>query len=312
MDSKLNNSKIRILLTGSTGMVGINLIEKINYKIFTPNRQQLNLFNFTKIKNYIKKNKINFVIHCAAKVGGIQDNMNNQLEYLVENLNINKNIIIASYECGVKNFLNIGSSCIYPKDIKHKISEKLIFTGEFEPTNEGYAISKYLSIKICQFINKKKDYKYKTLIPTNLYGPNDKYDLEKSHLLAAIIKKISDAKKAKNKKVEIWGDGKTRREFMYVSDLSDAIIFCIKKFDKLPNILNIGTGVDYTVEDYYKKVSKIIYPNVKFYFNVKRPSGMKRKLLDVSQSKKLGWRAKISLTNGIKKTYKDYKKKYED
>ena len=302
----------RILITGSKGMLGKDLVSKLNYKIFIPNKKKLNLFNFTNTKKYIKKNKINFVIHCAAKVGGIKDNVNHQLEYLVENLNLNKNIIMASYENGVKNFLNIGSSCIYPKNIKKKITESLMFKGDFEVTNEGYAISKYLSIKLCKFISQKDGYNYKTLIPTNLYGPNDKYDKEKSHLLAAIIKKISDAKKTKNKYVEIWGDGKARREFMYVSDLSDAILFSIKNFNRIPNILNIGTGIDYTVEAYYKKVAKIIYPKVKFYFNRQKPSGMRRKLLDVSKSKKLGWSAKVTLNNGIKKTLKDYRKKYEN
>ena len=193
---KLNNEK-RILITGSSGMLGKSLVKTLNYKIFTPNRKKLNLLNFNKTKQYIKKNKINFVIHCAAKVGGIQDNVNNQLEYLVENLNINKNVIMASYQSEIKNFLNIGSSCIYPKNIKKKISENLISKGNFEPTNEGYAVSKFISIKICKFISKKEGYNYKTLVPTNLYGPNDNYDPEKSHLLAAIIKKLSDAKKKK-------------------------------------------------------------------------------------------------------------------
>ena len=302
----------RILITGSSGMLGKSLIKRINYKIFTPNRKKLNLYNFSKIKKYIKKNKINFVIHCAAKVGGIQDNIKNQLSYLVENVNINKNVIMASYESGIKNFINIGSSCIYPKNMKTRISEKLIFKGNFEPTNEGYAISKFLSIKICKFISERDGYNYKTLVPTNLYGPNDNYNLDKSHLLAAIIKKLSEAKKKKNRNIEIWGDGKARREFMYVSDLSDAILFTIKNFKKIPNVLNIGTGKDYTVESYYKKASKIIFPGAKFYFNKKKPSGMRRKLLDVSVSKKLGWQAKVSLNDGIKKTYKDYKKKYEN
>ena len=165
----------KILITGASGLLGQDLVKKIKYNIFTPNKKKLNLLHFKKIKNYIKKNKINFVIHCAAKVGGIQDNMNNQLEYLTENLNINKNIIMASYECGIKNFLNIGSSCIYPKNIKNKINENLILFGVFEPTIEGYAISKCLSIKIVNLFHQKRD-NYKTLVPTNLYGPNDNYD----------------------------------------------------------------------------------------------------------------------------------------
>ena len=312
MNKKLKGNKKIILVTGSTGMVGKSLIKKLNYKIFSPNKKQLNLFNFTKVKNYIKKNKINFVIHCAAKVGGIQDNVNNQLEYLVENLNINKNVIMASYESGIKSFLNIGSSCIYPKNMKKKIRENLISKVNFEPTNEGYAVSKFISIKICKFISEKNGYNYKTLVPTNLYGPNDTYDLKKSHLLAAIIKKLSDAKKINKKNIEIWGDGKARREFMYVSDLSDAIWFSVKNFNKIPNILNIGTGKDYTVTQYYKKVSKIIYPEAKFYYNKKKPSGMRRKLLDVSILKKLGWKSRVSLIDGIKKTYKEYKKNYEN
>lgn len=307
-----NKNEKRILITGSSGLLGKSLIKKSNYKIFKPSRKKLNLFNLNNIKKYIKKNKINFVIHCAAKVGGIQDNINNQLDYLIENLNINKNIIMASYASGIRDFINISSSCIYPKNIKNKITENLMFKGDFEPTNEGYAVSKFISIKICKFISEKNGYNYKTLVPTNLYGPNDTYDLKKSHLLAAIIKKLSDAKKINKKNIEIWGDGKARREFMYVSDLSDAIWFSVKNFNKIPNILNIGTGKDYTVTQYYKKVSKIIYPEAKFYYNKKKPSGMRRKLLDVSILKKLGWKSKVSLIDGIKKTYKEYKKNYEN
>ncbi len=312
ISKKLNKVRKNILITGSRGMLGQDLVKKINYKIFTPSRKNLNLFNLNKIKQYLKKNKINFVIHCAAKVGGIQDNVNNQLEYLIDNLNINKNIIMASYECDVKNFINISSSCIYPRNFKKKLSEELILKGDFEPTNEGYAVSKFLSMEMCKFVSEKKGFNYKTLIPCNLYGPNDNYDLEKSHLLAAIIKKLCDARKRKDQNIEIWGNGKARREFMYVSDLSDAILFSIKNFDKIPNILNIGTGVDYTVEQHYKIASKIIYPSAKFYFNKKKPSGMQRKLLDITKAKKLGWKAKVKLELGIKKTFKAYLSKYEN
>ena len=309
---KLDKNNIRIFVSGSSGMPGKNLVNKLNYKIFAPNRNKLNLFHFNKIKTYLKKKKINFVVHCAAKVGGIQDNVDNQLQYLNENLNINKNVIMASYEAGIKNFINISSSCIYPRNFKKKLDEGLIFKGDFEPTNEGYAVSKFLSMEMCKFISEKKGFNYKTLIPCNLYGPNDNYDLEKSHLLAAIIRKLNEAKKRKNPKIEIWGNGKARREFMYVSDLSLAILFSIKNFEKIPNVLNIGTGVDYTVEQYYKIASKIIYPNAKFFFNKKKPSGMQRKLLNTSKATKLGWISKVKLESGIKKTQKAYLKKYEN
>ena len=193
---------------------------------------------------------------------------------------------------GIKNFINISSSCIYPRNFKKKLREELIFKGNFEPTNEGYAVSKFLSMEMCKFVSEKKGFNYKTLIPCNLYGPNDDYDPEKSHLLAAIIKKLNDAKKKKNPNIEIWGNGKARRIYVCFRFISSNIIFN-KKFDKIPNILNIGTGVDYTVEQHYKIASKIIYPSAKFYFN-KKTFWYAKKIIGCEQSKKLDGMQKLT------------------
>ena len=306
---------MRVMLTGGNGMVGRNMLAHPSAKmleIIAPPRAELDLSVEADVKRFLQDLQPDVVIHAAGKVGGIKANMADPVGFYLHNLQIGNNVLLAARDAGVKKVINLGSTCMYPRHAQNPLVETSILTGELEPTNEGYAISKFLSIKICNIISKKPGYNYKTLVPTNLYGPNDNYDLEKSHLLAAIIKKLSDAKKIKKKYVEIWGDGKARREFMFVSDLSDAILFSLKNFEKIPSILNIGTGIDYTIENYYKKAAKIIYPNAKYYFNKKKPSGMRRKLLDVSISKKLGWKAKISLSEGIKKTYKEYKKKYEN
>jgi len=299
---------LKILITGSQGMLGKSLTKKMEYKYYSPSKSQLNLKNYKKIKKYIELNKINFVINCAAKVGGIQDNINNQIEYLIENIEINKNIIMAAYHSGVKKFINIGSSCIYPKDSKGKLKEENIFKGNLEPTNEGYALSKIFAVKLCEFISSKKKFFYKSLIPCNLYGPNDKYDVKKSHLVPSIIHKLNKAKMEKKKYVDIWGNGKSKREFMYIEDMAEAIIFSINNLKKLPSTLNVGTGMDYTVKEYYDIASKIIYPEVKFYHNLSKPSGMKRKVLNVNKINKLGWKSKYKLKLGIKKTFLEYLK----
>ena len=257
----------RILITGGSGMVGKNFLEEYNnLKIFNPTKNELNLFDKKKISNFLKKNKIHTVLHLAGKVGGIQDNINFPIEYLTENVKMNHNIIMSSFENEIRFFLNIGSSCIYPKNRKI-LKEDMIFSGNLEPSNEAYSISKIFSLKLCSLISKKKNYFYKSLVPCNLYGPHDKFDNNKSHLVAAIIDKVYKAKSKGKKIVDIWGDGKAKREFMFVKDFARAIFFCLSNIKKMPNILNCGTGKDKTILEYYKTVSKIIYPELLFKYN---------------------------------------------
>ncbi len=303
-----------ILITGGSGMVGRNLklrLKSINQPVFAPTKNQLNLLNFNKTVKFIEKNKINFIIHCASIVGGILDNQNNLKQYLVYNTEINKNVLLAAETMGVKNFINIGSSCMYPKDRKTSLKETMIFDGRLEPTNEGHAISKIFSAKLCSYIDDDSaKYHYKTLVPCNLYGSYDNFDLKRSHFIPAIVRKVYEAKKDNKKFVEIWGDGKARRECMHVNDLVEAIIFCMKNMVKIPSILNVGTGKDHTIFQIYKIAAKLMNLDCEWVFKKDMPIGMKRKILDVKIINDLGWENKISLEEGLNLTFDFYKKNY--
>ena len=306
MSKELNKRKLRILVTGGNGLVGSTLVRDLlakKYKIYAPSKKQLNLLKKNKINIYLKSKKINFVIHTAAKVGGIMDNKLNRIDYLTNNTVINNNIITASFENKIRYFLNISSSCMYPRNISGLLNENMINDGNLEPTNEGHAFSKLFSVKLCSFISEdNQGYFYKSLIPCNIYGDKDNFNLNSSHFIPAIINKISTAKLKQKNKVNVWGDGTPKREIMHVKDLSDGIIFCLKKFNVLPNLLNIGSGKDYEIIKYYKIVSKILNHKSEFIFDKSKPNGMKRKLLNVKKINKLGWKAKITPQEGLKKT----------
>lgn len=303
---------MKILLTGSSGLVGSAIKEKIKSKdLLAPSSNQVNLNNKNQIFNYLQKNKPDLIIHCAGKVGGILKNINNQDNFLIENTEINLNLISVALKCKIKKFLNISSSCIYPKNIQKKIKENQLLQSYPEPTNEGYALAKISALKLCEFISKKYNLSYKSLIPCNIYGPNDNFDLNSGHLIPSVINKIYLAKKKGSRCIEIWGTGNVKREFMHVDDLADAVIFFSKKIKVLPNFMNVGFRKDYTVKQYYKVISDIIGYEGKFRFDRSKPEGMKRKFLDHSQQDKFGWFPKISLENGIKNTYKYFLSKYE-
>ncbi len=298
---------MRILLLGSTGMVGRVLkkkLEKKNYKLKSPSRKKLNLLEKKNICDYLKKNKFDIVINVAGKVGGIMDNMNNQEKYLLENSIINLNLISECFNSGIKNFINLGSSCIYPKNFSRKINESDLFSGPLEPTNEGYAIAKLSALKLCEYYSKKYKVNFKTLIPCNLYGPHDNFSEKDGHLIGSVIKKMYFAKLKKQKIVEIWGSGNARREFMYVEDLANAIIFFIKKISEIPLFLNVGLGKDYKIKKYYKVIASSMNYYPKFIYNKSKPEGMKRKLVNTKIQNKFGWRPKFTLEKGIKKTIK--------
>ncbi len=302
---------MKILLTGGSGMVGKNILnfcESSDFNFLFPTRAELDLLNPVSVHEYLKKNKPDIVIHSAGKVGGIQANIREPISFLYENSLMGLNLIYSSNMVGIPNFLNLGSSCMYPKDAKNPLTEEQILTGELEPTNEGYAISKITSAKLCEYIVKENPQKnYKTIIPCNLYGLYDEFSPRSSHLVPAIIVKTINAIDNKEDSIQIWGDGESRREFMFASDLADFIFFALHNIQKLPNILNVGLGYDYSINEYYREVADVLGFNGSFEYDLSKPSGMKQKLTNIEKVSKLGWRAPSSLNDGLVKTIKYYK-----
>jgi len=300
---------MKILLTGSRGMVGCNIIEHSgahNHVILSPTSTELNLLDAESVQNYISVNKPDMVIHAAGIVGGIQANMAQPVKFLVDNMQMGLNILMSAKVCGVKKFMNLGSSCMYPRDASNPLSEDLILKGELEPTNEGYAIAKVASTRLCEYINREdKSYLFKTVIPCNLYGKYDKFDSEHSHMIPAVIRKINDAKKQNKKTVEIWGDGLARREFMYAADFTNFVYYAIDHFETMPQNINVGLGHDYTVNEYYQKIAKVVGYEGSFTHDLSRPTGMQQKLIDDTKLKNFGWKYQTTLDQGIQQAY-DY------
>lgn len=301
---------MKILVTGSNGMVGKNIIQHSFFKqhqLLTPSKGELDLTQFDQTLDYFSTHKPDFIIHAAGLVGGIHANMKNPVRFLQVNTRIGENVFLAAKECNILKAINLASSCMYPRNCSDFLTEDLILKGELEPTNEGYALAKIWTYRLCKYIHQEDSfYNYKTLIPCNLYGPHDKFDPSNSHLLPAIIHKIHWAIKNNDQSVEIWGDGTARREFMAIGDLVSAVVFSIQNFENLPMAINVGLGYDYSINDYYKKAADIIGYSGTFYNNLHRPVGMKRKLVSVEKMSSLGWSAKISLDEGILQAYKYY------
>ena len=301
---------MKILLTGSNGMVGKNILAHntaINYNFLTPSSTELNLLNYQDVKRYIAIHQPDFVIHAAGKVGGIQANIKEPVSFLIDNIDMGRNIIMAAKSNNIKNLLNLSSSCIYPRNAENPLSESLILKGELEPTNEGYAIAKIMSTRLCEYIVKEDDSKnYKTVIPCNLYGKYDKFDPQNSHMIPAVISKIYQAKLSNSSEISIWGDGKSRREFMYTEDLADFIFYAIMNFNKMPQNINVGLGHDYSINEYYSEIAKILGYKGEFSHDLTKPTGMKQKLIDDTKLKEFGWMSKTTLTEGLRKTIDYY------
>lgn len=298
---------MRVLITGGRGMVGRNILEHpglADWTIAAPARAELDLADYTAVEAYVAAFNPDMIVHAAGKVGGIQANINNPVEFLVSNLDIGRNVIMVAHATGVKRLLNLGSSCIYPREAPNPLREEQLLTGPLEPTNEGYALAKIAAMKLCEYINRQHpDFSYKTMIPCNLYGRHDHYEGIGSHLIPAVIRKIHDAKVAGDAIVELWGDGSARREFMYAGDLADAIVRGVADFDALPYIMNVGLGHDYSVLDYYKAIAEVVGWSGTFTFDLTKPTGMKQKLVDVSRQAGWGWQAPTSLHDGIARSY---------
>lgn len=301
--------KLKVWITGPRGMVGSAVIRKIKinkkFKILTVNRKKLDLLNQKLVLSWVKKNKPDIVIMTAAKVGGIYANDNFPAEFIYENIQIQNNIIQASKKNNVNKLIFLGSSCIYPRNCKQPIKEEYLLGGKLEKTNQWYAIAKIAGIKMIQAYRKQYNCNFISLMPCNLYGPGDNYDEFNSHVLAALIRKFSLAKKNKHDFVEVWGSGKPLREFMHVDDFADAVLFAMKKYN-LDIPLNVGTGYEISILKLATLISKQIKYKGKIVFNKKFPDGTPRKILNSDKIRNLGWRPKINLKDGIKKTLKNY------
>ena len=303
---------MKILITGSSGLVGHNLLEapqSKRYELLTPSHKELELLDKDAVLNYLEKNRPDMVIHAAGTVGGISANMQQPLKFLVENLDMGRNVIHGAYRAGIKKFINLASSCMYPRNHETPLTEDMILTGELEPTNEGYALAKIACARMCSYITREyPDYQYKTLIPCNIYGRWDKFFGDRAHLIPAVIQRIIQAVDSGQEEIVIWGDGSARREFMYTGDLADCIWQAVERFDELPDLMNVGLGVDYSVDDYYSTIAKVVGFKGTFTHDLSKPAGMKRKLTDVSRMLKFGWRPKTTLEDGIRQTVDFYRK----
>jgi len=301
----------KIFVAGHNGMVGSAIVRKLKElgctNIITFDRSKLNLLNQADVQSFFNINCPEYVFVCAAKVGGIKANNEMKGDFIYENLMIQSNIIKSSKDFNVKKLIFLGSSCIYPKMSPQPIKEEYLLTGPLEPTNDAYAIAKIAGIKMCQSFNQQYGTNFISVMPTNLYGPNDNYDLNNSHVLPAMIRKFHEAKLEGKEKVEIWGTGTPMREFLYVDDLADACCHLMLNYNG-SEVVNIGTGVDITIKDLALTIKEVVGFRGDIYFNTDMPDGTPRKLLDVSRLKDLGWEYKISLREGIEKTYKDYVK----
>ena len=293
-------------------MVGRNVLEHFainTFEVLAPRSSELDVRDFGAVQAYLQTNKPDMVIHAAGKVGGIQANMREPVGFLMDNLDMGRNIVWASHQAGIKRLINFGSSCMYPRNHSEPMREELVLKGELEPTNEGYALAKVVTARLCEYIMREDaSYQYKTLIPCNIYGRYDKFDPAHSHLVPAIIHKVHQAKQSGQESVEIWGDGTARREFMYAGDLSDAIMRAVNNFDTLPNYMNIGLGHDHTINDYYQAAAEVMGYTGGFVHDLGKPVGMARKLVSVERQTNWGWSARHDLREGIKKTYSYYLK----
>ena len=301
----------KIFLAGHNGMVGSAILRKLHENgfnnIITQNRKKLDLLNQSKTFKFLKKNKPKFVIIAAARVGGIVANIKFKSQFFYENLQIQNNLIHGSYLAGVKNLFLLGSSCIYPKYCKQPMKEDYLLTGPLEQSNDGYALAKIAGVKMCEYYSKTYNLNFKSLMPPNLYGPNDNYDLNNSHFYPALIKKIYIAKKTNKNDLLIWGSGKAKRELMFVNDFADSVIYFMRKKIKEP-FLNIGTGQNFSITWYAKFLMSKLKVKLKIRYDKSKPDGMPKKCLDIKRARKYGWKPKNNFDTAFKITYEHFLK----
>jgi GDP-L-fucose synthase len=315
------NKDSKIYVAGHQGLVGSAIVKNLENRGYTnlvyKSHAELDLTNQQAVEEFFENEKPEYVILAAAKVGGIVANNAYRADFIYENLAIQNNVIHNAYKHSVKKLLFLGSTCIYPKNAPQPMKEEYLLTGELEYTNEPYAIAKIAGIKMCESYNIQYGTNFISVMPTNLYGPNDNFDLKNSHVIPALIRKIHEAKTNNLTEVEIWGSGRPRREFMYSEDMADACVFILEKIDfsnlisdkkEIRNThINIGTGIDISIKELAELIKNIIEFKGQLYFNIDKPDGTIVKRTDINQLKHLGWSAKTKLEEGIKKTYEWYK-----
>ncbi len=304
------NKTDKIYIAGHRGMVGSAILRALQQQGYTnfilKTSSELDLRNYQAVEDFFKTEKPDYVFLAAAKVGGIVANNTYRAEFLYDNLTIQNNIIHQSYLNKVKKLMFLGSSCIYPKLAEQPLKEEALLTGELEPTNEPYAIAKIAGIKMCDAYRYQYGCNFVSVMPTNLYGPNDNYDLNNSHVLPAMLRKFIVAKQNGDKKVIVWGTGTPKREFLHADDLADACIYLMQNYNE-PGLVNIGVGEDVSIYDLACLVKSVVGFDGEIELDLSKPDGTPRKLMDVSKLSKLGWKAKISLEEGIKKVFEEIK-----
>lgn len=296
----------KIFVAGHRGMVGSALMRRLEAEAFsnvlTRERAQLDLADESAVAKFFKEERPDIVIVAAAKVGGIKANNDHPVEFLVENLRIQNNVIRSAYDNGVRKLLFLGSSCIYPKFAPQPIPESALLTGPLEQTNEAYAIAKIAGIKLCQAFSREYGANFISAMPTSLYGPNDNFDLDTSHVLAALLRKAHEAKVRNDRKLIAWGSGKPRREFLHVDDLAAACLLLLEKYDS-PEIINVGCGEDIPIRELAELVCDVVGFGGELAWDATKPDGTPRKLLDISKIRALGWKPAVPLRDGIQRTY---------
>lgn len=296
----------RVYVSGHRGLVGSAILRRFRdagfANLLTASREELELCDPSAVDSWFATQRPEYVVHAAGKVGGIQANTTYPADFMHENLLIHATVLRSACQHGVKKLLYLGSSCIYPRDCPQPMREEYLLTGPLEKTNEAYALAKITGLRACEYYRKQYGCNFISAMPTNLYGPNDNFDLTSSHVLPALIRKFHEAKAARQSEVIVWGSGTPRREFLHVDDLADACLYLLDHYNE-PDTINVGTGEDVTIAELANLVRQAVYPEATLAFDASKPDGTPRKLLDVTRLHKLGWQHRIPLAEGIRSTY---------